>query len=239
MNLPLSKIAWKNTPMISKSASSSVEAHSPDLLGPADEVLPIGSQAAVLRGFALPYVDEILAALPLITSVSPFRHMSTRGGYVMSIGLTNCGELGWTTDRHGYRYTHLDPETGNPWPDMPEVFLALGAAAAKKAGFDRFHPDACLINEYLPGTRLTLHQDKNEQDYKQPIVSVSLGIPAVFLWGGAERSDKQARVPMHHGDVAVWGGVDRLRYHGVLPITADAHPLLGGRRINLTLRKAG
>ncbi len=192
----------------------------------------------VLRGFATPYVSQLLPLLAAIEQASPFRHLVTPGGFRMSVAMTCCGSLGWTSDRRGYRYSAVDPEHGRNWPPMPEIFLQLAQAAAAQAGFDGFQPDACLINRYQPGTKLSLHQDKDEQDYAAPIVSVSLGIPATFLFGGQERSDKSVRVPLFHGDVVVWGGVDRLRYHGVLPLKDAEHPLLGRQRINLTFRKA-
>ena len=199
----------------------------------------LAESAFVLKSFALPYVPELLPALAMIQQVSPFRHMVTPGGFRMSVALTNCGALGWTSDRRGYRYTAIDPDSGNPWPVMPEVFLHLARDAAVEAGFHCFMPDACLINRYEPGTRLSLHQDKNEKDFNAPIVSVSLGIPALFLFGGYTRTDKTLRVPLFHGDVAVWGGPDRLRYHGVLPIKEADHRLIGPHRINFTFRKAG
>lgn len=181
----------------------------------------------------------LLDAVTAIASVSPFRNMVTPGGFVMSVAMTNCGALGWTSDRRGYRYTGIDPVTEHPWPLMPACFTALATAAAAAAGYERFIPDACLINRYVPGTRLTLHQDKNEVDFSQPIVSVSLGVPAVFLFGGIKRSDKTLRVPLLNGDIVVWGGPDRLRYHGVLTLKESHHPQLGNHRINLTFRKAG
>jgi len=203
------------------------------------DVHPLGERACVLRRIALPYVDDLLPALAMIEAAAPFRHMVTPGGYTMSAAMTNCGELGWTTDRRGYRYTHDDPASHRPWPSMPEAFARLAHEAAKAAGFADFTPDACLINRYAPGARLTLHQDRNERDYAAPIVSVSLGMTAVFLFGGLQRSDRTARVPLHHGDVAVWGAQDRLRYHGVMPLHDEPHPVLGRQRINLTFRKAG
>lgn len=199
----------------------------------------IGPQSFVLRSFALPYADALLQGVDDVTAQSPFRHMDTPGGYTMSVALTNCGQLGWTTDARGYRYARIDPMTGQPWPDLPDAFLRLAQAAAAEAGFPGFTPDACLVNRYEPGSRLSLHQDKNERDYDAPIVSVSLGMPAVFLFGGNERADKALRVPLFHGDVVVWGGVDRLRYHGVMPMKDLPHPKLGSQRINFTLRKAG
>ncbi|MGE8046832.1 DNA oxidative demethylase AlkB [Pseudomonas monteilii] len=199
----------------------------------------LGPAAMVLRGFALPYVRELMPAIESITAVSPFRHMVTPGGFTMSVALTNCGALGWTTDRRGYRYTGVDPDTGEPWPAMPKIFALLASEAAAAAGFDHFEPDACLVNRYLPGSRLSLHQDKNERNYDAPIVSVSLGMRAVFLFGGHLRSNPTLKVPLHHGDVVVWGGADRLRYHGVMPLKDEPHQLLGNQRINFTFRNAG
>ena len=198
-----------------------------------------GPGAVVLRGFALEREAPLLVALNDVTAAAPFRHMVTPGGYRMSVGMTNCGKLGWVTDRTGYRYDAVDPESGRRWPAMPEAFFELATSAAKEAGFAEFVPDACLINRYEPGAKLSLHQDKDERDFTQPIVSVSLGIPAVFLFGGLKRADKTARIHVVHGDVVVWGGPDRLRYHGVLPLKEDSHPRLGACRVNLTFRKAG
>ena len=199
----------------------------------------IGEQSCVLRGFALPWLDQLLPALDAVLAAAPFRQMITPGGFTMSVALSSCGTLGWTTDRSGYRYTRDDPLTGKPWPKMPEVFLELAQAAAREAGFADFVPDSCLINRYVPGAKMSLHQDKDEVSYAAPIVSVSLGLPAMFLFGGFERSDKSQRVPLLHGDIVVWGGVDRLRYHGVLPIKVGHHPRLGEQRINFTFRTAG
>ncbi len=206
---------------------------------PADEAVSIGPSAFILRGFALPFLHELLPSLSEITERSPFRHMVTPGGATMSVAMTNCGRLGWTTDRQGYRYAERDPTVGQAWPAMPPVFARLARTAAAAAGFDGFEPDACLINRYLPGNRLSLHQDKDERDFNAPIVSVSLGMSAVFLFGGLNRSDRALRVPLVHGDVAVWGREDRLRFHGVLPLKEDPHPLLGAQRVNITFRKAG
>lgn len=212
----------------------------PDLFGYelAGERLRMGPAACVLRGFALPWVDGLLSAVVVIEAASPFRHMVTPGGFVMSVALTNCGRFGWTSDGKGYRYSDVDPQQGRPWPPMPELFRRLAQDAAAEAGFEGFEPDACLVNRYLPGARLSLHQDKNERDFSAPIVSVSLGLPATFLFGGHRRADKAARLMLLHGDVAVWGGEDRLRYHGVMPLADASHPVLGRQRINFTLRKA-
>jgi alkylated DNA repair protein (DNA oxidative demethylase) len=199
----------------------------------------IGEQSCVLRGFALPWLDQLLPALDAVLAAAPFRQMITPGGFTMSVALSSCGTLGWTTDRSGYRYTRDDPLTGKPWPKMPEVFLELAQAAARDAGFTDFMPDSCLINRYVPGAKMSLHQDKDEVSYAAPIVSVSLGLPAMFLFGGFERGDKSQRVPLFHGDIVVWGGVDRLRFHGVLPIKDGLHPRLGEQRINFTFRTAG
>ncbi|TDU28665.1 alkylated DNA repair protein (DNA oxidative demethylase) [Panacagrimonas perspica] len=194
--------------------------------------------AVVLRGFALDDQHDLLAAVDAITAQSPFRHLVTPGGHTMSVAMTNCGRLGWVSDRRGYRYDAIDPLNGQPWPSMPALFADLADRAAAAAGFEGFKPDACLVNRYEPGARLTLHQDRDEGNYAHPIVSVSLGVPATFLFGGDQRADKQQRVPLVHGDVVVWGGPSRLRYHGVQPIKAAQHPLLGELRINLTFRKA-
>lgn len=199
----------------------------------------IGPQSVVLRGFALPTVDALLAGVDDVTAQAPFRHMETPGGYTMSVALTNCGDLGWTTDARGYRYSRIDPVSGQPWPAMPQAFRQLAQDAAREAGFPDFAPDACLVNRYEPGSRLSLHQDRNERDFSAPIVSVSLGMPAIFLFGGDDRADRAARVPLFHGDVVVWGGVDRLRFHGVMPLKDLPHPRLGSQRINFTIRKAG
>ncbi|CAB3667525.1 Alpha-ketoglutarate-dependent dioxygenase AlkB [Achromobacter deleyi] len=199
----------------------------------------LGEQSVVLRGYALPDAAALLAGVDAVTQQAPFRNMVTPGGYTMSVALTNCGRYGWTTDAHGYRYSRNDPLSGQPWPDMPAAFDDLARRAAAEAGFPGFAPDACLVNRYEPGSRLSLHQDKDERDYGWPIVSVSLGMPAVFLFGGHERADKSQRVPLLHGDVVVWGGVDRLRFHGVMPLKDHPHPLLGSRRINFTIRRAG
>ncbi len=199
----------------------------------------IGEQSWVLRGFALPVIDQLLPALEAILAVAPLRHMMTPGGFSMSVGTSSCGTLGWITDRSGYRYSTVDPLSGQPWPAMPEVLSELARKAAQRAGFADFNPDSCLINQYVPGAKMSLHQDKDENAYAAPIVSLSMGLPAMFLFGGFARSDKSQRIPLLHGDMVVWGGVDRLRFHGVLPIKPGRHPQLGERRINLTLRVAG
>jgi len=199
---------------------------------------PMAEGAVLLHGFAKPVEVDLLADLRDIVEQAPFRHMVTPGGHQMSVAMTNCGGLGWVTDRTGYRYDADDPETGKPWPAMPPSFRELAEQAADHAGFGGFSPDACLINRYQPGARMSLHQDKDEEDFGAPIVSVSLGLPAVFLFGGLRRADTRRRVPLAHGDVVVWGGPARLRYHGVLPLEAGHHRLMGGHRINLTFRRA-
>jgi len=193
----------------------------------------------LLRGLALPDQNQILADLSAVMMVAPLRQMITPGGLPMSVTTSNCGTLGWVSDKSGYRYAACDPKSGAPWPAMPASFRKLAEQAANAAGFGGFNPDACLINCYRPNAKMGLHQDKDEQDFTQPIVSVSLGVSAMFKMGGFIRSDKQLKLPLYHGDVLVWGGESRLRFHGVMPLTAASHPALGECRINLTFRKAG
>lgn len=197
----------------------------------------IADGAVLLRGFVRPIESELIEAVRAIVVQSPFRRMTTPGGHLMSVAMTNCGERGWITDHTGYRYDPIDPKTGAPWPAMPPVLRDLARHAAEQGGFASFAPDACLVNRYEPGTRLSLHQDKDELDYSAPIVSVSLGLPATFLFGGMARSDKPRRFRLVHGDVVVWGGASRLAYHGVAPLADGEHPLLGRKRINLTFRR--
>ncbi|WP_213771325.1 DNA oxidative demethylase AlkB [Bradyrhizobium sp. dw_78] len=198
----------------------------------------IAAGAVLLRGFAGPVESDLIAALHAIVEQAPFRHMSTPGGHPMSVAMTNCGGAGWVTDRSGYRYDGIDPQSGKPWPPMPESFRALAGRAAMEAGFDAFLPDACLINRYQPGARMSLHQDKDEHDFGAPIVSVSLGLPAIFLFGGLKRTDKPSRHRLEHGDIVVWGGPSRLFFHGVAPLADGEHAVMGRQRINLTFRKA-
>lgn len=200
--------------------------------------VPLAPGAVLLGAFARPLEGEFLAAVEDVAARAPFRRMVTPGGHRMSVAMTNCGTAGWVTDRAGYRYDACDPESGRPWPPMPEVFADLAGRAAAQAGFPGFLPDACLVNRYEPGARLTLHQDKDERNFDAPIVSVSLGLPAVFLFGGVRRTETPRRVPLAHGDVVVWGGPSRLRFHGVLPLKEGHHPIVGPFRINLTLRLA-
>ena len=194
--------------------------------------------ALMLRGLALAQAGELLAAIALVTAAAPFRNMETPGGRLMSVAMTNCGAAGWVSDRTGYRYAPFDPATGRPWPAMPGCFRSLAVTAATEAGYPGFQPDVCLINRYVPGTRLSLHQDRDEQDFSQPIVSVSLGLPASFQFGGARRGDRVRRHPLCHGDVLVWGGPSRLFFHGILPLHEGTHPELGRIRLNLTFRRA-
>lgn len=198
----------------------------------------IAEGAVVLRGFATALERELLDGVLRIAAVSPFRHMVTPGGFPMSVAMTNCGSAGWITERSGYRYDAIDPQTGRPWPAMPESFAALAERAAHDSGHGGFTPDACLVNRYEPGARMSLHQDRNERDFSQPIVSVSLGLACQFLFGGARRADKAQRIPLHSGDVVAWGGPARLTFHGVAPLAAGTHPLTGVTRYNLTFRKA-
>ncbi|HLJ01502.1 MAG TPA: DNA oxidative demethylase AlkB [Bradyrhizobium sp.] len=193
--------------------------------------------AILLCGFARDLEGELVAALRDLATQSPFRHMVTPGGHRMSVAMTNCGSAGWITDSTGYRYGAVDPETGQAWPAMSPLLSDLAARAANRAGFSGFAPDVCLINRYVPGARMSLHQDKDELDFTAPIVSVSLGLPAIFLFGGMKRSDKPRRFRLEHGDVAVWGGPSRLFFHGITPLADGEHPLVGRQRINLTFRK--
>ncbi|WJD49144.1 MULTISPECIES: DNA oxidative demethylase AlkB [unclassified Enterobacter] len=200
---------------------------------------PLAPGAVILRRFAVSEAQALLDGIAQVAAQSPFRHMITPGGYTMSVAMTNCGNLGWATNARGYLYATEDPLTQRPWPLMPEVFRSLCDRAAQAAGYPDFTPDACLINRYAPGAKLSLHQDKDEPDLRAPIVSVSLGLPAVFQFGGLKRNDPVARVMLEQGDVVVWGGESRLFYHGILPLKAGQHPDTGEYRYNLTFRQAG
>jgi alkylated DNA repair protein (DNA oxidative demethylase) len=201
-------------------------------------VEPIAPGAVLLHGLVLADAAQLLADLGPVLDAAPLRHLVTPGGYRMSVAMSNCGPLGWVSDERGYRYSPVDPQSGRPWPVMPASFSALAARAAALAGHQGFLPDACLINRYAAGAKLTLHQDRDEQDKRQPIVSVSLGLPCTFLFGGPKRTERPRRLPLVHGDVVVWGGPSRLAYHGVLPLAAGDHPLTGPVRFNLTFRRA-
>ncbi len=194
--------------------------------------------AVLLRGFIGAAEEAMMAALQQVIAAAPLRHMVTPGGFRISVAMTNCGHVGWLTDRTGYRYGTTDPESGRAWPAMPAAFLDLAQRAAAAGGFDGYVPDSCLINRYEPGARLSLHQDKDERDFSAPIVSVSLGLPAVFLFGGTHRRTRPLRYRLFHGDVVVWGGPARLAYHGVAPLVDGDHPVCGRQRFNLTFRKA-
>lgn len=207
-----------------------------DLFTPERRREALAEGAVLLRGFAFDRAEALIGAVEDIARAAPFRHMVTPGGFSMSVAMTNCGQAGWVTDRGGYRYDARDPETGRPWPAMPPAFADLAGQAAAEAGSADFTPESCLINRYQPGARMSLHQDRNERDLGQPIVSVSLGLPAVFLFGGSKRADRPRRISLHHGDVVVWGGPARLTFHGVAPLRDGDHPLLGHHRINLTFR---
>ena len=193
--------------------------------------------AMLLRGFAVEEADELMAAITDVIARAPLRHLITTGGRRMSVAMSNCGRVGWVSDRRGYRYDPVDPLGGPAWPPMPGVLAEIAGRAAEAAGFPGFTPDACLVNRYAPGARLSLHQDRDEQDREAPIVSVSLGLPATFLWGGARRGDRPRRLRLLHGDVVVWGGPARFTFHGVAPVADGWHPLTGQARFNLTFRK--
>jgi len=209
-----------------------------DLFATARDRVPLDSGAWLLGGFALGEAPVLLSTIREIADQAPFRHLETPGGRRMSVAMTNCGSAGWFSDRHGYRYTSSDPLSGSAWPPMPPPFLDLARRAAEAAGYVGFAPDACLINRYAPGTRLTLHQDRNEANLAAPIVSVSLGVPATFLWGGQKRNQKVRRHSLHHGDVVVWGGPARMTFHGVDTIAKSNHDDTGELRFNLTFRSA-
>lgn len=198
---------------------------------------PLEDGAVLLRAFASADAAVLVEEVAKIAHGAPFRRLVTPGGYTMSVAMTNCGRVGWVSDRTGYRYDPVDPDTGLPWPAMPAAFLDLAVSAAAEAGFAGYDPDACLINRYVAGAKLGLHQDKDEKDQWAPIVSVSLGLPAVFLWGGKRRGDPIRRFRLESGDIAVWGGPARFIYHGVAPLKDGEHPLTGAARINLTFRK--
>jgi alkylated DNA repair protein (DNA oxidative demethylase) len=206
-----------------------------DSLPPFCERLEEG--AVLLRGFATAEAPALLEEVARIAQAAPFRHLVTPGGYTMSVAMTNCGRVGWVSDRTGYHYDAVDPDTRYPWPAMPEMVRDLAVRAAAEAGFAHYDPDACLINRYIAGAKLSLHQDRDEKDPWAPIVSTSLGLPAVFLWGGKRRSDPVRRLLLESGDIAVWGGPARFVYHGVAPLKDGQHPLTGAARINLTFRK--
>ena len=198
---------------------------------------PLEDGAVVLRAFALAEAAALVDAAARVAEAAPFRYLVTRGGYSMSVAMTNCGRVGWVSDRKGYRYDPLDPDSQQPWPAMPPVFLSLAARAAAEGGFGDYDPDACLINRYVAGAKLGMHQDRDEKDAWSPIVSVSLGLPALFLWGGTDRGNPVRRMRLESGDVVVWGGPARFVYHGVAPLKDGQHPLTGNARINLTFRK--
>lgn len=199
---------------------------------------PLAEGATILRRRAREEAPALIEALLAVAQQNPFHHRITPGGHRMSVAMTNCGDFGWSSDSRGYQYTEQDAENGRKWPPMPLLFRQLALDCAREAGFPQFTPDACLINRYEPGAKLTLHQDKDERDLRQPIVSVSLGLPAVFQFGGFARADATQRVLLEHGDVVVWGGPSRLRYHGILPLKPGDHPLAGAFRYNLTFRRA-
>lgn len=202
---------------------------------PTTEVIADG--AVLLRGYARERAAALLAAIQGVLAEAPPRHLVTPGGFRMSVAMSNCGELGWISDRRGYRYSPIDPDSGRSWPAMPEVFRQLAAEAAVAAGYAPLQPQACLINRYQPGARMTLHQDRDELDLEAPIVSVSLGLPAIFLFGGLQRRDRPRRDRVEHGDVVVWGGASRLCFHGIAPLAQGEHPLTGACRYNLTFRR--
>jgi alkylated DNA repair protein (DNA oxidative demethylase) len=209
-----------------------------DLFAEDRQRLPLDRGAWLLGGFALGDASALIGLIAQIADCAPFRHLETPGGGRMSVAMTNCGSLGWVSDRRGYRYATHDPLSGRAWPPMPALFRGLADRAAQAAGYRGFAPDACLINRYAPGTRLSLHQDRNEAELDTPIVSVSLGVTATFLWGGRRRSDRPRRHIVRHGDVVVWGGPARTGFHGVDTLARSHHDETGELRLNLTFRRA-
>jgi DNA oxidative demethylase len=195
--------------------------------------------ALLMRGFGRGGDVDILQAVESVIAQAPLRHLQTPGGYTMSIQTTRCGSMGWVSEPGGYRYAASNPGTQQPWPAMPPCLLDFAVRAATEAGYPDFVPDSCMINQYLPGTKLGLHQDRDERDLRAPVVSLSLGLPAIFLFGGLQRAGKTQRYRLAHGDVVVWGGPSRLAFHGVLPVAEGDHALLGRRRVNVTFRKVG
>lgn len=190
----------------------------------------------ILRGFA--DSTALAEAIDGVVARAPLRHLITPGGFKMSVAMTSCGTYGWMSDRRGYRYDPVDPDSGRNWPAMPGSFASVATTAAKAAGYSGFEPDACLINQYAVGSQMTAHQDCNELDFSQPIVSVSLGISARFFVQGPERRGKSIPVDVKDGDVIVWGGPSRLFFHGVRPLKPDTHVRYGPFRYNLTFRRA-
>ncbi len=208
-----------------------------EIPNPNPQTIHLAEGAQVLPSFAREMDDSLLNAVKQIITQAPLRHMTTPNGFQMSVAMSNCGQLGWVSDRKGYRYEPIDPITRKTWPTLPGIFLDLAKKAASYTGFENFLPDACLINCYEPGTRLSLHQDKDEHDSKAPIVSVSLGLPAIFLFGGLQREHPATRHRLEHGDVVVWGGPSRFVYHGIAPLANEYHSKVGRKRINLTFRR--
>lgn len=198
--------------------------------------LPIAEGAVLLRGWAAVNDAQWLAAVRQVLAQQPFQAAYTASGLPMSVRTSNCGSWGWAASRSGYGYTRSDPDSGRPWPEMP-IFLKLQAQAlASAAGYLAFDPDVCLINSYELGAKMGLHHDADEKDKAAPIVSVSLGLPCTFVWGGLQRSDPVRSFALEHGDVLVWGGASRMVFHGVRPLRAGQHHLLGAQRWNLTFR---
>ncbi|WP_199101581.1 DNA oxidative demethylase AlkB [Aquitalea sp. ASV11] len=205
-------------------------------LFPSQEQLAEG--VCLLSGQANSMMPAIWQAVEDVLRQAPLRQMQTPGGYTMSVAMSNCGELGWISDRHGYRYSRLDPQSGQPWPAMPEVLQELARIWAAEAGFDNFVSNACLINCYQAGSKMSLHQDRDERDFAHPILTLSLGLPARFMLGGLQRQDPYRKLLLQHGDVLVFGGPARLCFHGIMPLADGDHALLGKRRISLTFRRA-
>ncbi|GGC10653.1 alpha-ketoglutarate-dependent dioxygenase AlkB [Marinobacterium zhoushanense] len=203
------------------------------------ERIAIADSAWLFRGYARAQASEIVEAVRSVLRQAPLRQMQVPGGHWMSVRTSSCGDKGWVSDSRGYRYACEDPLTGRAWPAIPPLLLELAVSGAARAGFAAFEPDACLINCYQPGAKMGLHQDRDEKDLDAPIVSLSFGLPATFMFGGLTRRGSVKRFPLLHGDMLVWGGPSRMVYHGVAPLQAGEHPMLGAWRVNLTFRRAG
>ena len=207
------------------------------MLFPDLDAVTIGPGAVLYRGVVVAQADELLKSVKEVVTQSPFRRVVTPMGKPMSVEMTNCGDVGWVSDPSGYRYEQIDPVTGCAWPVMPQRFREVAHVCAFRAGYEGFHPDACLINRYSAGSKMGLHQDRDEMDFSQPIVSVSLGLPITFNFGGYSRTSPTIKIRLQHGDAVVFGGESRLAFHGVGTLRRGEHPLTGNYRFNLTFRR--
>jgi len=195
-----------------------------------EEIFP---GAVLMRSLALPQDNEFFTAAEAIIAARPLHHTTTPSGLPMGVMVTDCGD----SRAFANRWDTANPERMRLWPPMPPLLRDFAIRCAVRSGFPQFRPDACHINRYQAGTKLGLHQDRHECDWTQPIVSLSFGLECIFLLGGLQRTDKPRRILLEHGDVIVWGGPSRMRFHGVQPLKPGHHPLTGPYRYNLTFRK--